>query len=125
MWKDVLSLGGVFYDNCTSHSRRCHDASHCFDASTGPRTRRPVAQSCRSRLRRLLLNRVRGATIRGFSQEKENGETFYEAGLTVSGRSKEVLMDVNGSVIEVERLICNSSVFFTSRTSPDLITPSK
>jgi hypothetical protein len=43
-----------------------------------------------------------GATIRGFSQEKEKGQTFYEAELMVKGHSKDVLMEVNGVIVEVE-----------------------
>ena len=33
-----------------------------------------------------------GATIRGFSTEKEKGQTLYEAEMTVSGHSKDILM---------------------------------
>jgi hypothetical protein len=43
-----------------------------------------------------------GATIRGFSQEKEKGQTFYEAQMTVNGHSKDVLIDSNGAIAEVE-----------------------
>lgn len=43
-----------------------------------------------------------GATIRGFSREKENGKTFYEAEMTVNGHSKDVLIESNGAVAEVE-----------------------
>jgi hypothetical protein len=43
-----------------------------------------------------------GATIKGFSQEKENGKIFYEAEMTVSGHTKDVLIDANGAVVEVE-----------------------
>jgi hypothetical protein len=46
-----------------------------------------------------------GATIRGFSQEKENGKTFYEAELMVDGRSKDVLIDAGGEVVEVEEQV--------------------
>ena len=46
-----------------------------------------------------------GASVRGFSQEKENGKTFYEAELLVNGHSKDVLMDANGEVIEVEEQV--------------------
>jgi hypothetical protein len=46
-----------------------------------------------------------GATIRGFSQEKENGKTFYEAELMVNGRSKDVLIDAGGEVVEVEEQV--------------------
>jgi hypothetical protein len=43
-----------------------------------------------------------GATVRGFSQEKENGQTFYEAEMLVDGHSKDILIDVAGAVVEVE-----------------------
>jgi hypothetical protein len=43
-----------------------------------------------------------GATVRGFAEEKENGETFYEAQLMVSGHSKDVLIAKDGTVVEVE-----------------------
>jgi hypothetical protein len=43
-----------------------------------------------------------GATIRGFSQEKEKGQTYYEAELIVNGHGKDVLIDANGTVVEVE-----------------------
>lgn len=43
-----------------------------------------------------------GATVKGFSQEKENGQIFYEAELIVSGHTKDVLIDANGAVVEVE-----------------------
>src|SRR5262249_16274626 len=43
-----------------------------------------------------------GATIKGFSKEKEKGETFYEAEMMVNGHSKDVTMDASGNVVEVE-----------------------
>jgi uncharacterized membrane protein YkoI len=46
-----------------------------------------------------------GATIKGFSQEKENGQTLYEAEMTVSGHSKDVLIDPTGAVVEVEEQV--------------------
>lgn len=44
-----------------------------------------------------------GATIRGFSREIENGQTYYEAELMVNGRTKDVLMDPTGMIVEVEQ----------------------
>lgn len=44
----------------------------------------------------------KGAVIRGFSMEKENGQTYYEAALTVSGHSRDVLIDQSGAIVEVE-----------------------
>jgi len=43
-----------------------------------------------------------GATIRGFSMEKENGQTYYEAAMIVNGHSKDVLIDGTGAIVEVE-----------------------
>ncbi|GAC1639570.1 MAG: hypothetical protein NVS9B14_20810 [Candidatus Acidiferrum sp.] len=43
-----------------------------------------------------------GAKIKGFSTEKEKGETFYEAEMVVNGHSKDVLISASGEVVEVE-----------------------
>ena len=48
---------------------------------------------------------TQGATIRGFSEEQDNGQTVYEAELTVNGHSKDVLMDANGAIVEVEEQV--------------------
>ena len=42
------------------------------------------------------------ATIRGFSEEKEKGNTYYEVELVVNGRGRDVLMDKTGAIVEVE-----------------------
>jgi hypothetical protein len=46
-----------------------------------------------------------GATIKGFSQEKEKGQTYFEAEMTVSGHTKDVLIDANGAIVEVEEQV--------------------
>ena len=51
-----------------------------------------------------------GATIRGFSQEKEHGQTYYEAEMTVDGHSKDVLIDASGKVVEVEEQVALDSL---------------
>jgi uncharacterized membrane protein YkoI len=51
-----------------------------------------------------------GATIKGFSQEKENGQLLYEAEMTVSGHSKDVSIDPNGGVVEVEEQVALDSL---------------
>jgi hypothetical protein len=48
---------------------------------------------------------TQGATIRGFNEEKENGKTYYEAELTVNGHSKDILMDSDGAIVEVEEQV--------------------
>lgn len=46
--------------------------------------------------------RAQGATIRGFSKEVEHGKLSYEVALTVDGHSRDVQMDPDGNVTEVE-----------------------
>jgi len=47
----------------------------------------------------------KGATIKGFSQEVDNGQTLYEAEMSVNGHSKDVNIDSSGSVVEVEEQV--------------------
>ena len=47
----------------------------------------------------------KGATIKGFSQEVENGQTLYEAEMSVNGHSKDVNIDSSGGVVEVEEQV--------------------
>ena len=51
-----------------------------------------------------------GVTIRGFSTEKEKGQTLYEAEMTVNGHSKDVLIAVDGTVVEVEEQVVLDSL---------------
>jgi hypothetical protein len=46
-----------------------------------------------------------GAKVRGFAEEKEKGETYYEAELLVDGHNKDMLFDKNGNVVEVEEQV--------------------
>jgi len=52
-----------------------------------------------------VAEQSKGATIRGFNQEQENGQTTYEAELIVNGHSKDVQMDANGTILEVEEQV--------------------
>lgn len=44
----------------------------------------------------------KGATIKGFSEETENGKTTYEVEMLVSGHTKDVEVDAAGAILEVE-----------------------
>ena len=56
-----------------------------------------------------------GATIKGFSQEKEKGQTNYEAEMTVNGHSKDVLIDSKGAVVEIEEQVPLESLPMAAR----------
>ena len=47
----------------------------------------------------------KGATIRGFAQETENGKTSYEVEMKVKGHNKDVLIDSSGAVVAVEEQV--------------------
>jgi hypothetical protein len=51
-----------------------------------------------------------GATIKGFSTEKEKGQTVYEAEMMVNGHSKDVLIAADGAVVEVEEQVVLDSL---------------
>ena len=44
-----------------------------------------------------------GATIRGCVKEKEDGKLTYEVETVKDGRSRDILLDASGSVLEVEQ----------------------
>ncbi|MDX6386057.1 MAG: hypothetical protein QOK48_3630 [Blastocatellia bacterium] len=51
-----------------------------------------------------------GATINGFATEIENGKRLYEVELTVDGHSKDISMDKNGNILEVEAEVAMDSL---------------
>src|SRR5579864_8947725 len=51
-----------------------------------------------------------GATIKGFSSEVEGGKTLYEVELTVNGHGKDISMDKDGKIVEVEKEIAMDSL---------------
>jgi len=51
-----------------------------------------------------------GATIRGFSTEKEKGQTLYEVEMTVNGHSKDISIAADGSIVEIEEQVALDSL---------------
>lgn len=52
----------------------------------------------------------KGATVKGYSSEKEDGKTIYEVQLTVNGKNRDVSIDATGVVIEIEDAVEMSSL---------------
>ena len=61
-------------------------------------------------VQKTVQEQSKGATIRGLSQEIEDGKTFYEAELKINGRGKDVLIDSTGSVVEIEEEVALDSL---------------
>jgi hypothetical protein len=51
-----------------------------------------------------------GATIKGFATEVEKGKRLYEVELVIEGRSKDISMDKNGNIVEVEAEVTMGSL---------------
>jgi hypothetical protein len=51
-----------------------------------------------------------GATIKGFSTEVDKGKRLYEVELTVNGQSKDISMDKDGKIVEVEEEVAMDSL---------------
>jgi uncharacterized membrane protein YkoI len=47
----------------------------------------------------------RGATVRGYTKEIENGKPEYEVETVMDGKTKDIALDENGSVLEVEQQV--------------------
>lgn len=51
-----------------------------------------------------------GAIIQGFSTELDNNKTIYEVGLMVNGHHKDISMDEQGNIVEVEEEVALDSL---------------
>ena len=56
-------------------------------------------------VRATVQEQSKGARLRGLSMETENGKTVYEAELFVSGHNKDLLIDAEGKIVEIEEQI--------------------
>src|SRR5579863_9865508 len=48
---------------------------------------------------------AKGATVRGYSKEIENGKVEYEVQIVVNGHSKDITIAPDGSLIEIEEQV--------------------
>ncbi|HEX4546109.1 MAG TPA: hypothetical protein VH110_07080 [Candidatus Acidoferrum sp.] len=49
-----------------------------------------------------VAEQSKDAKVKGFSTEVEKGKTLYEAELVVQGHSRDILMDAQGNIVEIE-----------------------
>jgi uncharacterized membrane protein YkoI len=73
-----------------------------FAQATQETERKVTMKDLPAPVRATVKELSKGGLLRGLSEEVENGKTFYEAGLKVNGRNKDVLIDPAGKVVEVE-----------------------
>ena len=54
-------------------------------------------------VRKAADEQSKGATVRGYSSETENGQLEYEVAMTVNGRSRDVSFAADASILEIEQ----------------------
>jgi uncharacterized membrane protein YkoI len=59
---------------------------------------------------RTVAQQSQGAVIKGFSTETEAGKAVYEMELTVNGHGKDVSMDAQGNILEIEEEVALASL---------------
>ena len=57
-----------------------------------------------------VAEQSKGAIIKGFSTEIENGKKLYEAQLTVDGHGRDISIDESGRILEVEEEVAFTSL---------------
>ena len=67
-------------------------------------------------VQRAAAEQSKGATVRGYSSETENGQVVYEVEMTVHGHSRDVTLDSTGNVLEVEEQVMLDSLPEAVRT---------
>jgi len=86
-------------------------ASVALLATSSPAQEKKIKRSdLPAAVEKTVAAQSRGAVVRGFSQENENGQTYYEVELTVNGHGKDVTMDQAGAIVEVEEEVALDSL---------------
>ena len=61
-------------------------------------------------VQRTVKEQTKTAKLRGLAKEIEDGKTFYEAETTLNGKSRDILIDTTGAVVEVEDAVSLNSL---------------
>jgi uncharacterized membrane protein YkoI len=56
-------------------------------------------------VQRAAKEQSKGAKVRGYSKESEDGKTYYEVELLRARKTKDVLLDNSGKVVEIEQQV--------------------
>jgi hypothetical protein len=75
-----------------------------------PQEKRIKREQLPPAVEKTVAQQSKGATIRGFTTEMEGGKRLYEVELTVSGHEKDISMDEQGIIIEVEEQLSLESL---------------
>jgi hypothetical protein len=85
-------------------------ATLLFSAMAVAQEKRIKRSDLPAAVEKTVVAQSKGATVRGFSEETEDGQIRYEAELMVNGHSKDVAMDASGAIVEVEEQVAIDSL---------------
>ena len=68
-------------------------------------------------VQKAIQQQTTGATMVGLSEEREAGKVFYEVETKVNGRTRDLLLDSTGVVVELEEEVALDSVPAAVRTA--------
>jgi uncharacterized membrane protein YkoI len=61
-------------------------------------------------VQKTILEQTKNAELKGLSKETENGKTFYEIETIANGKSRDLLVDTTGQIVEIEEATTLESV---------------
>lgn len=73
--------------------------------SAASQERRVTPSELPPAVQKTAAEQSKGATVRGYSSELENGQREYEVEMTFNGHSRDVTIAANGKILEVEEQI--------------------
>src|SRR6202007_243884 len=81
-----------------------------FAASAGAQEKKIKRSDLPTAVEKTVAAQSAGATVKRFSKENEKGQTYYEAEMVVNGHSKDLLIDANGVIVEVEEEVATNAL---------------
>ena len=85
-------------------------AAVCFCSIVAAQEKKISRNELPAAVEKTVARESEGATITQFARENEHGQTFYEASLVVNGCRREILIDKQGNVVEIEEEVSLDSL---------------
>jgi uncharacterized membrane protein YkoI len=64
-----------------------------------------------------MQQETKGAVVKGYAQETEDGKVFYEVETTRDGRARDILFDPSGALVSVEEEVTLESIPAAARAA--------
>jgi uncharacterized membrane protein YkoI len=94
----------------TSRTLSLAGAAILLGATLGAADKKISAKDLPPAVAKAVPEETKGATIKGYSKEVENGKTMYEVETTVNGHARDLLFDAAGTLVTTEEAVTLDSV---------------